>query len=178
MDALWSLCSVICRLYECGFELVSEWLWQPELWRAPRNSEVKTRHPVCYAFSQCNHDSERENEAAEFKNIYSSRSSLSPSVTIASCFWTPHQWNPGACYLCGLGSSIMAVVLAHPGLWAGRENAEESQIMRVFRGLVTLHLIPSNCTRGLQYPNQSDRRLTGSRLSFFLLCVFLRLANL
>ena len=33
-----------------------------------------------------------------------------------------------------------------------------------FRTLVILHLLQSHCTRGLQYPKQSDRRLTGSRL--------------
>jgi len=174
MDVLLRLCSVIYRLYGCGFEVVSEWLWQPELSRAPRNSSVKTRYPVSYTFSQCNHDSERENESAEFKNIYSSRSSPSPSVTTAGCSWTPPQWNPGACYLCCPGSSIKAVVLAHPGLWAGRENAEESQIMTVLRTLVTLYLIQSNCTRGLQYPIQSDRRLTGSRLSIFFWCISAR----
>ena len=32
-----------------------------------------------------------------------------------------------------------------------------------FRTLVILHLLQSHFTRGLQYPKQSDRRLTGSR---------------
>ena len=33
-----------------------------------------------------------------------------------------------------------------------------------FRTLVTVHLLQSHCTRGLQYPMHSVRRLTGSRL--------------
>jgi len=35
---------------------------------------------------------------------------------------------------------------------------------RTFRTLVTLHLLQSHCTKGLQHPKQSDRRLTGSIL--------------
>ena len=34
----------------------------------------------------------------------------------------------------------------------------------LFRTLIRLHLIQSHCSRGQQYPKQSDRRLTGSRL--------------
>jgi len=33
-----------------------------------------------------------------------------------------------------------------------------------FRTLVQVHLLQPHCTRGLQYPKQSNRRLTGSRL--------------
>jgi len=41
---------------------------------------------------------------------------------------------------------------------------ERSMTSGLFRTLVILHLLQSHCTRGLQYPKQSDGRLTLSRL--------------
>jgi len=43
IDVLWGNCSVICKMYERGKEVVREWLCQPGLSRAPR-LVFQTRH--------------------------------------------------------------------------------------------------------------------------------------
>ena len=59
MNVLWWNCSVLCRMYERGKEVIREWLWQPGLSRAPRLVFFKLRSSnetsSSYAFSQCNH---------------------------------------------------------------------------------------------------------------------------
>jgi len=57
MDVLWGNCSVLCRMYERGKEVVRECLWQPGLSRAPRLGFQTVQwkrylgHVLCHDFS-------------------------------------------------------------------------------------------------------------------------------
>jgi len=77
----WRCCSVIGRMYELGLEVVREWLCQPGLSRALRLGVHTRELPTQQLAGLREYDSEREDEAAESKNIHSPKSSPTPSVT-------------------------------------------------------------------------------------------------
>ena len=71
---MWRWCSVMCRLYECGFEVMREWLWQTGLSRAPRlgftfGTRIR-REPLSLAL--------RGRKAIYFEKIYSPLSLTPP----------------------------------------------------------------------------------------------------
>jgi len=67
MDLLWRRCSVLCRMYERGKEVVREWLWQPGLSRAPRLGFQTPTVPT-QQLSRYGYCSKKEEESAGFKN--------------------------------------------------------------------------------------------------------------
>ena len=75
---LWGNCSVLCKMYQRGKEVVREWLWQPGISRAPRLGfqTPQFKRDIQHVMSSVSVIAfcEREQKSAEFKNIYSPRS--------------------------------------------------------------------------------------------------------
>jgi len=91
MDMLWRRCSVLCRMYEGGKDVVRKWLCQLG---AIQGAEIVFSKSTLHLGVSPAVDFEREEELAEFESMYSQRSPL-PLVATSRCCLAPP---PGPCH--------------------------------------------------------------------------------
>jgi len=96
MDVLWGRCSILCKMYERGEEVVREWFWQQG---AIKSAEVEFSNSqlLTQRLGWCGHKSEWEEESADLESMYS------PKFPPFSLTWTGNVWphppcHPSACW--------------------------------------------------------------------------------
>jgi len=96
MDVLWRRCSVKCRMYERGKEVRGSDCDNPDCqgrrgWVFKLQSKNFTSSVLCFVvcLQLWNHNSEREEESAKFKHMYSTRSPHPLIDTDMWCLTTP-----------------------------------------------------------------------------------------